>query len=52
MHDAIISQFLPLVPVRALACSGRYSGKLSTTLDDADVHPNTYQGFSTARVGL
>jgi iron complex outermembrane receptor protein len=26
--------------------AARYSGKLYTTLDDADVHFNTYQGFS------
>jgi iron complex outermembrane receptor protein len=26
--------------------AGRYSGKLYTTLDNADVNPNTYQGFS------
>ena len=25
--------------------AGRYSGMLYTTLDNADVHPNTYQGF-------
>jgi len=25
---------------------GRYSGMLYTTLDNADVNPNTYQGFS------
>jgi iron complex outermembrane recepter protein len=30
----------------ALTVAGRYSGKLYTTLDNADVHPNTYQGFS------
>jgi iron complex outermembrane receptor protein len=29
-----------------LSLAGRYSGKLYTTLDDADVYPNTYQGFS------
>jgi iron complex outermembrane receptor protein len=35
-------------PVSALSLSvaGRYSDKLYTTLDNADVHPNTYQGFS------
>ena len=35
-------------PVERLALStgGRYSSLLYTTLDDADVHPNTYQGFS------
>src|SRR4029077_17854101 len=30
----------------ALSLAGRYSSKLYTTLDNADVHPNTYQGFS------
>ena len=30
----------------SLALAGRYSGKMYTTLDNADVHPNTYQGFS------
>jgi iron complex outermembrane receptor protein len=30
----------------ALTLAGRYSDKLYTTLDNADVHPNTYQGFS------
>jgi iron complex outermembrane receptor protein len=29
----------------ALSLAGRYSGKMFTTLDNADVHPNTYQGF-------
>jgi iron complex outermembrane receptor protein len=29
----------------ALSAAGRYSGKLYTTLDNADVNPNTYQGF-------
>jgi iron complex outermembrane receptor protein len=35
-------------PVERLATTlaGRYSGKLYTTLDNADVRPNTYQGFS------
>ena len=30
----------------ALSVAGRYSGKLFTTLDNTDVNPNTYQGFS------
>jgi iron complex outermembrane receptor protein len=30
----------------ALTLAGRYSGKVYTTLDNADVNPNTYQGFS------
>ncbi len=29
----------------AFTLAGRYSGMLYTTLDNADVHPNTYQGF-------
>ena len=29
----------------ALTLAGRYSDKLYTTLDNADVHTNTYQGF-------
>ena len=28
------------------SAAGRYSGMLFTTLDNADVNPNTYQGFS------
>lgn len=30
-----------------LSLSGRYSGDVFTTLDNADVNPNTYQGFSS-----
>ncbi|MDB4905428.1 MAG: TonB-dependent receptor [Gemmatimonadetes bacterium] len=30
----------------AFTLAGRYSDKLYTTLDDADTHPNTYQGFA------
>lgn len=30
----------------ALTVAGRYSDKLYTTLDEADVNPNTYQGFA------
>ncbi len=30
----------------ALSLGGRYSGALWTTLDNADVNPNVYQGFS------
>jgi iron complex outermembrane receptor protein len=55
-----IGKFLPNIPMwrasflasyRATdrvttSLAGRYSGKLYTTLDDADVHFNTYQGFS------
>ena len=39
------STYRPVEPL-ALTLAGRYSGKLYTTLDNADVHPNTYQGFS------
>ncbi|MBP6570993.1 MAG: TonB-dependent receptor [Gemmatimonadales bacterium] len=31
----------------SLAVAGRYSGDIYTTLDNADVNPNTYQGFSS-----
>jgi iron complex outermembrane receptor protein len=55
-----VGKFLPNIPkwratiagtyhpseLLALTLAGRYSGKLFTTLDNADVHPNTYQGFS------
>jgi iron complex outermembrane receptor protein len=30
----------------AMTLAGRYSSKMYTTLDNADVNPNTYQGFS------
>ncbi|MES1166663.1 MAG: TonB-dependent receptor [Pseudomonadota bacterium] len=30
----------------SVALGGRYSGRLYTTLDDADVAPNNYQGFA------
>ncbi len=30
-----------------LSVAGRYSGKLYTTLDNADVNPNVYQGFTS-----
>jgi iron complex outermembrane receptor protein len=30
----------------SVSLAGRYSGKMYTTLDNADVYPNTYQGFS------
>ncbi|MEP7345714.1 MAG: TonB-dependent receptor [Gemmatimonadaceae bacterium] len=30
----------------SFSVAGRYSGKVYTTLDNADVNPNTYQGFS------
>jgi iron complex outermembrane receptor protein len=31
----------------AVSVAGRYSGKIYTTLDNADVNPNTWQGFSS-----
>ncbi len=31
----------------AVTLGARYSSKLYTTLDNADVHPNTYQGFAS-----
>jgi iron complex outermembrane receptor protein len=57
---AAVGKFLPNIPdwraslqasYRAterlnLSLAGRYSGTLYTTLDNADVYPNTYQGFS------
>ena len=30
----------------SVTLAGRYSGKMYTTLDNADVNPNVYQGFS------
>ncbi|HWA08756.1 MAG TPA: TonB-dependent receptor [Opitutaceae bacterium] len=33
-------------PRWAVTVGGRYSGMMFTTLDDADVNPNTYQGFA------
>jgi iron complex outermembrane receptor protein len=58
--DAAIGKKLPNIPdwratfvttVRptsklAISLGGRYSGALWTTLDNADVNPNVYQGFS------
>ena len=41
----LAATYRPTEPL-ALTLAGRYSGKLYTTLDDADVHPNTYQGFA------
>jgi iron complex outermembrane receptor protein len=57
--DAAIGKFLPNIPKwragfsttykprdpLALSLGGRYSSKLFTTLDNADVRFNTYQGF-------
>jgi iron complex outermembrane receptor protein len=58
--DAAIGKQLPNIPKwratfiatyrpierMSLALGGRYSDKLYTTLDNADVNPNTYQGFA------
>jgi iron complex outermembrane receptor protein len=60
--EAAIGKQLPNIPKRratfsatyrpdvqrklALTVAGRYSDKMYTTLDNADVNPNTYQGFS------
>lgn len=58
--DAAIGKHLPNIPDwranfvatyrptprLAVSLAGRYSGALWTTLDNADVNPNTYQGFS------
>jgi iron complex outermembrane receptor protein len=61
--DAAIGKALPNIPKRratftatyrpdvqrklALTVAGRYSDKMYTTLDNADVNPNTYQAFSS-----
>lgn len=41
---AVVGTYQPVATL-SLSLGGRYSGKLFTTLDNADVHPNTYQGF-------
>ena len=55
-----VGKFLPNIPNRratfvatyhpgerwSVSLAGRYSDKLWTTLDNSDVNPNTYQGFS------
>ena len=33
-------------PRWSFTAAGRYSGKLFTSVDNVDVHPNTYQGFA------
>jgi len=61
--EAAVGKALPNIPKRrvsfmatyrpdvaqrlALTVAGRYSDKMYTTLDNADVNPNTYQGFSS-----
>ena len=58
--DAAVGKMLPNIPARratflatyratnrlGLSLAGRYNSKIYTTLDNTDVHPNTYQGFS------
>jgi len=41
---AFVGTYQPVTPL-SLSLAGRYSGKLYTTLDNTDVHPNSYQGF-------
>ena len=57
--DAAVGRFLPNIPrwrgtfattyrasdALSLSVAGRYSDKMYTTLDNSDVHFNTYQGF-------
>jgi iron complex outermembrane receptor protein len=59
-EGSAIGKFLPNIPKWRATAAGsyhvntqlsfslaeRYSSKMYTTLDNADVHPNTYQGFS------
>ena len=42
---SFLGSYQPVTPL-TLSLAGRYSDKMYTTLDNADVHPNTYQGFS------
>ena len=42
---SFVATYRPVSRV-ALSLGGRYSGALWTTLDNADVNPNVYQGFS------
>jgi iron complex outermembrane receptor protein len=41
----VLTTYQPIRPL-TVALAGRYNGKIYTTLDNADVNPNTYQGFS------
>ena len=41
----VLGSYQPVTPF-TLSLAGRYSDKMYTTLDNVDVHPNTYQGFS------
>ncbi|MEP6617760.1 MAG: TonB-dependent receptor [bacterium] len=42
---SFVATFRPTQPL-AFTLAGRYSGNVFTTLDNADVNPNVYQGFS------
>jgi iron complex outermembrane receptor protein len=41
----ISATYRPIDPL-SLTLAGRYSDKIFTTLDNADINPNTYQGFA------
>jgi iron complex outermembrane recepter protein len=41
----LVATYRPSRPLTFTA-AGRYNGKVFSTLDNADVNPNTYQGFS------
>jgi iron complex outermembrane receptor protein len=42
---SFVSTYQPTKPL-TFTFAGRYNGKIYTTLDNSDVNPNTYQGFS------
>lgn len=42
---SFVATYRPVSPL-AVSVGGRYSGAVWTTLDNADVNPNVYQGFS------
>jgi iron complex outermembrane recepter protein len=46
MRATFLATYRPVQRV-SIALGGRYSDKLYTTLDNADVNPNTYQGFGS-----
>jgi len=41
----MVGTYQPIRPL-TFTLAGRYNGKMYTTLDNTDVNPNTYQGFS------
>jgi iron complex outermembrane receptor protein len=45
-RGSLVGSYRP-VDRLSLSLAGRYSGKIYSTLDNADVNPNTYQGFSS-----